>query len=181
MVILWPIRADWWRKVLIRLNKSTMKKLLHRWPWSNPSGSFSLMQHTMTMRSGKWISKTRSLMGIWTRMCTWHSTRVFKVPNNAKKVCKLQQSIYGLKQTSRSGNLHFDVTVKEFGFIRNGDDPCVYKKCNGEHVIFLILYVDDILIIRNDPSLQAVKAWLNGSFSMKGLRRSFLYSGNKEL
>ena len=50
------------------------------------------------------------------------------------------------------------------------DDPCVYKKCNGEHVIFLILYVDDILIIGNDiSSLQAMKAWLNGSFSMKDL------------
>ena len=60
------------------------------------------------------------------------------------------------------------------------DDPCVYKKCNGEHVIFLILYVDDILVIGNDIlSLQAVKAWLNGSFSMKDLGEASYILGIK--
>ena len=60
----------------------------------------------------------------------------FEDPNNTGKVCKLQRSIYGLKQASRSWNLRFDETVKEFGFIMNGDDPCVYKKCNGEQSYF---------------------------------------------
>ena len=32
------------------------------------------------------------------------------------KVCKLNRSIYGLKQASRSWNLRFDETIKEFGF-----------------------------------------------------------------
>ena len=62
------------------------------------------------------------------------------------------------------------MTVKEFSFIKNGDDPCVYKKCNGEHILFLMLYVVDILIIERDiASLQAVKAWLHGLFSMNDL------------
>ena len=94
----------------------------------------------------------------------------FEDPDNVGKVYKLQRSIYGLKQASRSWNLRFDVTVKEFGFIRNRDDPCVYRKCDNGNVIFLILYVDDILIIGKDiPSLQAVKTWLNNLFSMKDL------------
>jgi hypothetical protein len=42
----------------------------------------------------------------------------FVDPTNAGKVCKLQKSIYGLKQPSRSWNLHFDEVVKGFGFIR---------------------------------------------------------------
>ena len=33
------------------------------------------------------------------------------------KVCKLQKSIYGLKQASRSWNIKFDQSVKTFGFI----------------------------------------------------------------
>ena len=36
--------------------------------------------------------------------------------------------------------------------------------------IFLVLYVDDILLIENDiPSLQFVKTWLGNCFLMKGL------------
>ena len=50
---------------------------------------------------------------------------VLKDPN---KVCKLQKSIYGLKQASRSWNIRFDEIIKMFGFIKNEDEPCVYKK-----------------------------------------------------
>ena len=60
--------------------------------------------------------------------------------------------------------------VKEFGFIQNENDPCVYKKVSWSHVAFLVLYVNDILLNGNDiPSLQAVKTWLGKSFSMKDL------------
>ena len=65
-------------------------------------------------------------------------------------VCKLQRSIYGLKQASRSWNIRFDQAIKSFGFIQNIDEPCVYKKIQGKSVAFLVLYVDDILLIGND-------------------------------
>ena len=64
---------------------------------------------------------------------------------NVGKVCKLQKSIYGLKQASRSWNICFDEVVKGFGFIKNKEEACVYKKVSGSSVVFLILYVDDIL------------------------------------
>ena len=38
-------------------------------------------------------------------------------PKDAGKVCKLQRSIYGLKQASRSWNLRFDEVIKAFGFV----------------------------------------------------------------
>ena len=71
----------------------------------------------------------------------------FVDPKDATKICKLQKSIYGLKQASRSWNLRFDDAIKEFGFIKNEVEPCVYKRVSGSTVIFLILYVDDILLI----------------------------------
>ena len=73
--------------------------------------------------------------------------------NDVKKVCKLQRSIYGLKQASRSWNIRFDEAVKEFDFIKNEDEPCVYKKVSGSAIVFLVLYVDDILLIGNDMSM----------------------------
>ena len=85
-------------------------------------------------------------------------------------MCKLQRSIYGLKQASCSWNLRFDDVVKEFGFMKNEDEPCVYKKVSGSAIVLLVLHVDDILLIGNDiPTLQSVKSWLGKCFSMKDL------------
>src|SRR3954454_8629468 len=79
-----------------------------------------------------------------------------KYPN---RVCKLERSIYGLIQASRSWNLCSHEKVKEFGFSRSEDESSVYIKSSGSIVVFLILYVDDILLIGNDiPTLQSVKA-----------------------
>ena len=96
------------------------------------------------------------------------------------QVCKLKKSIYGLKQASRSWNIRFDVTVKEFGFIKNVDEPCVYKKISGSTIVFLVLYVDDILLIGNDiPMLQSVKTWLSSKFFMKDLDEASYILGIK--
>ena len=104
----------------------------------------------------------------------------FVDPKNPNKVCKLQRSIYGLKQASRSWNLRFDELVKEFGFIKNEDEPCVYKKISGSIVLFLILYVDDILLIGNDiPALKTVKSWLGKCFSMKDMGETAYILGIK--
>ena len=77
----------------------------------------------------------------------------FVDPQHTGKVCKLHRSIYGLKQASRSWNLRFNDAIKQFGFIKNEDEPCVYKKVVGNTVVFLILYVDDILLIGKDIPL----------------------------
>ncbi|RVW37486.1 Retrovirus-related Pol polyprotein from transposon TNT 1-94 [Vitis vinifera] len=85
-------------------------------------------------------------------------------------LCKLNRSIYGLKQASRSWNTCFDQTIKTFGFDQCHDESCVYKKWNGKKVVFLVLYVDDILLIGNCIGmLTSVKDWLSQRFDMKDL------------
>ena len=55
-----------------------------------------------------------------------------------------------------------DQAIKSYSFEKNPDESCVYKRCNGNVVIFLVLYVDDILLIGNDVGvLSSVKVWLN--------------------
>ncbi|GJR60718.1 retrotransposon protein, putative, ty1-copia subclass [Tanacetum coccineum] len=87
-----------------------------------------------------------------------------------KRVCKLQKAIYGLKHASRSWNLCFHKKVTQFRFSRSEDESCIYVKVSRSVVVFLVLYVDDILLIRNDiPTLQSVKDWLGKCFAMKDL------------
>ncbi|GJV74208.1 retrotransposon protein, putative, ty1-copia subclass [Tanacetum coccineum] len=100
--------------------------------------------------------------------------------NHPRKVYKLQRSIYALKQASRSWNKRFDEEIKRFGFTQNLDEPCVYQKASGSNVIFLILYVDDIIIMGNlIPSLQNVKTYLGKCFAMKDLREPAFILGIK--
>ncbi|GJV89651.1 retrotransposon protein, putative, ty1-copia subclass [Tanacetum coccineum] len=104
----------------------------------------------------------------------------FVDPNHPRKVCKLQRSIYGLKQASRSWNKRFDEEIKKFGFAQNLDEPCVYQKASGSNVTFLILYVDDIIIMGNHiPSLQSVKDYLGKCFAMKDLGEATFILGIK--
>jgi hypothetical protein len=76
--------------------------------------------------------------------------------------------------------MHFDEVIKGFSFIKNIEEPCVYKKVSGSIVIFLILYVDDILLIRNDiPMMKVVKSSLRKSFSVKDLGEAMYILGIK--
>src|SRR4051812_5140346 len=104
----------------------------------------------------------------------------FVAPEDAGKVYKLKRSIYGLKQASRSWNLRFDEVVKSFGFIQDGEEGYVYKKVSGSAISFLILYVDDILLIGNDKEfLNTIKESLKSSFSMKDLGEAAYILGIK--
>ena len=80
-------------------------------------------------------------------------------------MCKLQRSIYGLVQASQSWNIRFDSVIKAHGFIRTFGEACTYKKVSGSSMAFLILYVDDILLIENDIEfLDSITGYLNKSF-----------------
>ena len=95
-------------------------------------------------------------------------------------VCKLKRSIYGLKQASRSWNIKFDQAIKSFGFEQNLDEPCVYKKHRDKVVMFLVLYIDDILLIGNDVRVMSlVKVWLSSQFDMKDLDEANFILGTK--
>ncbi|GJV70187.1 retrotransposon protein, putative, ty1-copia subclass [Tanacetum coccineum] len=100
-----------------------------------------------------------------------------KYPN---RVCKLKRSIYGVKQASRQYNKRFDDEIKKFGFTQNRDEPCVYLKASGSNITFLILYVDDILIMGNNIlMLQDVKSYLGRCFAMKDLGEAAYILGIK--
>ena len=66
---------------------------------------------------------------------------------------KLQKSIYSLKQASNRWYLMFDEVFTANGFKDNIIDQCIFMKVSGSNYIFLVLYVDDILLTSNDIDL----------------------------
>ena len=83
-------------------------------------------------------------------------------------VYKLKKSIYGLKQTSRQWYCKFHQVIISFDCEMNVVDDCIYHKFSGSKHIFLILYVDDILLANNDMGLlHETKRFLARKFEMK--------------
>ncbi|GJW15258.1 retrotransposon protein, putative, ty1-copia subclass [Tanacetum coccineum] len=115
---------------------------------------------------------------------TSYKTAMLDPESNNKVILRLQDPVilggFLLKQASRSWNKRFDEEIKKFGFAQNLDEPCVYQKASGSNVTFLILYVDDIIIMGNHiPSLQSVKDYLGKCFAMKDLGEAAFILGIK--
>nr|GEU92271.1 hypothetical protein [Tanacetum cinerariifolium] len=126
------------------------------------------------LKSNKWVDAMNAEMQSMKDNQVWCLVDLppdcFIGLNHPRKVCKLQRSIYGLKQASRSWNERFDEEIKRFGFSQNLDKPYVYQKASGSNVTFLILYVNNIIIIGNHiSSLQSVKTYVKKCFAMKDL------------
>jgi hypothetical protein len=73
--------------------------------------------------------------------------------DKSHQISKLKKSIYGLKQASRQWYIKFDHIISSFGFKKNIVDQCIYLKVSGSKYIFLVLYVDDILLASSDLGL----------------------------
>lgn len=95
------------------------------------------------------------------------------------KVCLLKKSLYDLKQSPRQWNLKFDGFMMKHNFTRSNYDFCVYMKdVSSNKAIYLLLYVDDMLIASGSKSaIQELKDSLSSEFDMKDLERASRYLG----
>jgi hypothetical protein len=97
----------------------------------------------------------------------------FVMKGKKELICKLKKSLYGLKQSPRMWYQKFDTYMLGLGFTRSKEDHCVYFKLIGDHLIYLVLYVDDMLMIGNNKEIiQDVKTQFSSKFDMKDLGAS---------
>ena len=90
------------------------------------------------MKSGKGINKTAFLNGFTKEELYTMQLEGFVNPKGANKICKLQRSIYGLVQASRSWNIRFDNLIEAYSFIQTCGEACIYEKVSGSTTAFLI-------------------------------------------
>jgi len=95
----------------------------------------------------------------------------FSQPGHEHLVCRLKKSLYGLKQSPRQWYKRFDSYMIQIGYKSCEYDCCVYvKSLDDGSFIFLLLYVDDMLIVaKNLDDVVGLKALLSQEFDMKDL------------
>lgn len=81
------------------------------------------------------------------------------------KVCKLQKSLYGLKQSGCEWYKKIDGYITSIGGKRTMVDPCIYVFYNNDRVIMAI-YVDIILASKKIGKLELIKSKLKSSFKV---------------
>jgi hypothetical protein len=95
----------------------------------------------------------------------------FSQPGHDDLVYKLKKSLYGLKQSPRQWYKRFDSYMIKIGYRRCEYDCCVYvRSLDDGSFIFLLLYVDDMLIAAKCiVKVNKVKVLLSTKFDMKDL------------
>ena len=83
----------------------------------------------------------------------------------------LKKSLHGLKQAPCQWYKKFESFMLEHGFHKTQVDHCVFvKRYNEGDFLILLLYVDDMLVVRQDTKkVASLKKALGKSFSMKDL------------
>ncbi|XP_019096323.1 PREDICTED: uncharacterized protein LOC109130767 [Camelina sativa] len=93
-------------------------------------------------------------------------------------VCLLHKSLYGLKQALRAWFDKFSNFLLEFGFFCSIPDPSLFICAKNNDVIFLLLYVDDMVITGNPSALlNSLLEELNKQFWMKDLGQLHYFLG----
>ncbi|RVX13112.1 Retrovirus-related Pol polyprotein from transposon RE1 [Vitis vinifera] len=93
-------------------------------------------------------------------------------------VCRLRRSLYGLKQSPRAWFGRFSSVVQEFGMLRSTADHSVFYHHNSlGQCIYLVVYVDDIVITDSDQDgIQKLKQHLFTHFQTKDLGKLKKYA-----
>nr|KYP65665.1 Copia protein [Cajanus cajan] len=90
--------------------------------------------------------------------------------SDKRLVCRLQKSLYGLRQASRSWYAKLSQALIKFGFNQCHSNHSLFTYSSGSIFLVTLIYVDDLIIAGNDSNACAsFKQYLNQCFHMKDL------------
>ncbi|PKU62899.1 Retrovirus-related Pol polyprotein from transposon TNT 1-94 [Dendrobium catenatum] len=85
-------------------------------------------------------------------------------------VCKLNKAIYGLRQAPRQWFNKLTQSLLQFGFTFSKADPSLLIYTKSQIQLYLLIYVDDLLLTGNHtPTIETLLQLLRSQFSLKQL------------
>ena len=100
----------------------------------------------------------------------------FVAQGESRLVCRLKKSLYGLKQSPRCWFGRFNSVNQSFGMRRSEVDHSIFYWCSPSGVILLMVYIDDIIITRDDDvGIRQLKTHLHTYFQTKDLGITLRY------
>ena len=98
--------------------------------------------------------------------------------DGTEKVCKLNKALYGLRKSPRAWYECLDSYLNFLGFVRSEHDYCLYTLRQRDEIIYLIIFVDDLLICsKYRTNLNCIKGLLKEKFKMKDIGKVITYLG----
>lgn len=94
----------------------------------------------------------------------------FVSPHFPSHVCRLKKSFYSLKQAPWAWYTKLRIALQGWGFVRVFSDASLFIKKSTHYVLFILVYVDDILVTGSDPKVLQSFIWdLDIHFALKTL------------
>lgn len=93
-------------------------------------------------------------------------------------VCMLHKTLYGLKHAPRAWSAKFQSALLSFGFSFGESDQSLFTRITSQRIIYLLVYVDKILIIGDDlHAITSLIRDLNKKFTLKDLGQLSYFLG----
>lgn len=95
-----------------------------------------------------------------------------------KLVCRLLKSLYGLKQAPQQWFIELSNALLSFGSVQTHGDPSLFVYSQQGHLVFLLIYVDDMVVSGNNPVyMSQVTYFLSTHFKIKDLSPPHYFLG----
>jgi histone deacetylase 1/2 len=110
------------------------------------------------------------LHGVLEEEVYMHQPPGYKDNKHPNYVCKLDKAIYGLKQAPHAWYARLCNKLMQLGFTPSKGDTSLFYYNKGKHIIFVLVYVDDIIVASSTPeATSALLKDLEKDFALKDL------------